>query len=165
MITISIVQENDIEAIQAYVMSFRAVLFPMLDNTKWPKDIQLFKEIYIEDKAAVFLQAKDDSGMLIGVIGMMTYDERFSYLDYKRYKTVEVARLFVEPKYRRTGLGSQLFSALLEVAKQKQIEMLYLHTHAFLTGAFEYWLKQGFQLECESQDGDFTTIHMSRVLG
>ncbi|MGL4585115.1 MAG: GNAT family N-acetyltransferase [Flavobacterium sp.] len=163
-IQISKVDESQAEHIKEYVKAFRIGLFPMLDPAKVPQDITAFTTTYITSDTGTFLQAKDSSGNIIGVIGMMPYDYRFDYLDYKDKKTVEVARLFVEPPYRRTGLATRLFNALLEVAQQKGIDMLYLHTHPFLTGAFEYWQKQGFKLITTSIDGDFTTLHMDRLV-
>src|SRR5690606_41531080 len=84
-----------------------------------------------------FLQARDCMGQLVGVIGMLGYDYRFPHLGLDERKTVEVARLFVDPAYRRTGLGTVLFEYLLRIAKREEIERLYLHTHPFLEGACE----------------------------
>lgn len=163
-IKIKKVDEKTMEGVLAYVKAFRKDLFPMLDHTKVPNDLLHFKSIYLDHPLGCFLQANNEKGELIGVIGMMPYDDRFDYLDYKHQRTVEVARLFVEPTYRRTGLATQLFQALIEVAKEKEIECLYLHTHPFLTGAFEYWQKQGFQHRTTSLDGGFTTWHMDRMV-
>lgn len=162
-IQISKVGSDEVVDIQHYVMNFREKLFPMLDNTIWPKDIARFQDIYIDHPQGVFLQAKDSDGARIGVIGMMPYDYRFSYLDYKDQVTVEVARLFIEPQYRRSGLGSLLFEALLHEAHVKKIDMLYLHTHPFLTGAFEFWQRHGFDHIHTSIDNGQTTWHMERV--
>ncbi|WP_313262652.1 GNAT family N-acetyltransferase, partial [Sphingobacterium multivorum] len=145
-ITISRVEEEDIDVVLPYVIEFRKQLFPMLDSNKLPKDLLAFSAVYLEAEAAAFLQAKDHRGNLIGVVGMSAYDYRFPHLDIDRRKTVEVARLFVDPSYRRSGLGTALFKSLVAVAKEKSIERLYLHTHPFLTGAYEFWGKQGFQL-------------------
>lgn len=163
-IIITRVGERQMEEVLTYVKAFRQHLFPMLDNTKIPNDLLYFKATYLDHSQGCFLQANNEKGELIGVIGMMPYDYRFDYLDYQHQRTVEVARLFVEPAYRRTGLATQLFQALVEVAKEKEIECLYLHTHPFLTGAFEYWLKQGFQHRTTSIDGGFTTWHMDKMV-
>lgn len=162
-IEISAVEIDQVEELQHYVMEFRKELFPMLDNTILPKDISQFQAVYIEHPHGIFLQAIDENKERIGVIGMMPYDHRFSYLDYKGRNTVEVARLFVEPKYRREGLGSLLFHALLNHANAKGIDMLYLHTHPFLTGAFEFWERQGFSHIYTSIDNDQMTWHMERT--
>ncbi|KZE84047.1 GNAT family N-acetyltransferase [Myroides marinus] len=163
-IQISAVELNQAEFIKEYVKAFRIGLFPMLDSTIVPRDLLDFEQIYLLHPDGCFLQARDQHNKLIGVIGMMPYDYRFDYLDYKDKRTVEVARLFVEPAYRRSGLATKLFQALLEQATQKGIEVLYLHTHPFLTGAFEYWQKQGFELVTTTMYGEFETLHMDRVV-
>lgn len=159
-IQISKVELHQAQDIKEYVKAFRIGLFPMLDPDKVPLDIVEFTSTYITSDSGAFLCARDKEDTIVGVIGMMPYDYRFDYLDYKDQRTVEVARLFVEPAYRRSGLATKLFNALLEVAKQKGIEMLYLHTHPFLTGAFEYWQKQGFELVTTTMYGEFETLHM-----
>ncbi|MBB1138128.1 GNAT family N-acetyltransferase [Myroides sp. WP-1] len=163
-IKITPVGANQVEEIVTYVRNFRKDLFPMLDHTKIPRDVLEFKETYVDHPQGCFLQAHNTEGKLIGVIGMMPYDHRFEYLNYQNQVTVEVARLFVEPAYRRIGLATHLFQALIPIAQNKGIEQLYLHTHPFLTGAFDYWQKQGFKLVTTTIDGDFTTLHMDRSL-
>jgi len=163
-ISISRVGENDIDAVLPYVIEFRKQLFPMLDANKIPKDLLAFSTVYLDSEAGAFLQAKDRQGKLIGVIGMLAYDYRFPYLNIDKRKTVEVARLFVEPAYRRSGLGTALFLHLTQVAKEKGIERLYLHTHPFLTCAYEFWSKQGFQLKDFRDESNFPTIHMELLV-
>lgn len=159
-ISISRVEKEDIDVVLPYVIEFRKQLFPMLDAHKLPKDLLAFSAVYLEAEAGAFLQAKDQQGKLIGVVGMLAYDYRFPHLDIDRRKTVEVARLFVDPSYRRSGLGTALFKGLVAVVKEKGIERLYLHTHPFLTGAYEFWGKQGFQLKDFCNESNFPTIHM-----
>lgn len=163
-IIISKVDRGQVREIQQYAMTFRETLFPMLDHSIIPNDIRNFDDVYLNNDLGTFLQARDQSGNLLGVIGMMEYDHRFSYLDYRGKRTVEVARLFVEPKLRRSGLGSLLFRELQIEACKAKVEVLYLHTHPFLNGAFEYWERQGFSLVANTQEGGLTTLHMERKI-
>ncbi len=163
-IKISKVTQADEQEILQYVIEFRKGLFPMLDPAKLPSDLVNFHDWYIDNPLGVFLQARDEEGNLIGVIGMMEYDHRFPYLDYGQYTTVEVARLFVEPAYRRKRIAQLLVDELKKEAIEKGINMLYLHTHPFLTGAFEFWQKQGFYLIKDAEEGGFTTLHMEHPL-
>ncbi|MDR2269442.1 MAG: GNAT family N-acetyltransferase [Sphingobacterium sp.] len=164
-ISISVVTVLDLDTVLPYVIEFRKQLFPMLDPNKVPNDLRDFKQVYLDDQVGVFLQAKDPNGKLVGVIGMLAYDYRFPHLDLDARRTVEVARLFVDPNYRRSGLGTALFSRLIAVAEKKGIERLYLHTHPFLEGAHEFWLKQGFQLSKFCDESGFPTIHMDLLIG
>jgi len=159
-ITIHQVETADAATILPYVIGCRKLLFPMLDHGNPPKDLAFFVENYLESTTGVFLQARTSDGRLAGVIGMMPYDYRFPHLEIDAQSTVEVARLFVEPEFRRTGLGTQLFEALKAIAAQKKIQRLYLHTHPFLTGAYEFWLNQGFTLLDYRIETGFQTLHM-----
>ncbi|WP_104383387.1 GNAT family N-acetyltransferase [Sphingobacterium sp. HMA12] len=164
-IAISAVTVDDLELVLPYVIEFRKQLFPMLDPEKIPRDLLDFKQVYLDEQAGTFLQARDSSGKLVGVIGMLAYDYRFPHLDLDARKTVEIARLFVAPDYRRSGLGTALFRQLTKAAKKKAVERLYLHTHPFLEGAHEFWLKQGFYLKEFCDESGFPTIHMEQLLG
>ncbi len=155
------VPEKDLAEIQTYVIEVRKQLFPTLNHDIIPKDIAAFRKTYLESATGAFLQARNSRDELIGVIGMMPYDHRFPQLNYPFLNVVEVARLFVDPAYRRSGLATMLVDHLKVKAKEKQVHVMYLHTHPFLKGAYEFWLKQGFKLEEICMEGGFETIHMS----
>lgn len=159
---ISNVSVHNSKDILAYVRGFRKQLFPMLDHNIQPQDLLLFNKTYIEDELGVFLQVENSQENLIGVIGMSRYDHRFPYFNYEGKRVVEVARLHIEPQFRRQGAAAALVNTLVEHAKTKKIDTLYLHTHPFLTGAFEFWKSQGFKQIAETEEGGFVTIHMER---
>ncbi len=163
-ITIHQVKTDDAAIILPYVIGCRKLLFPMLDHGKRPKDLAFFVENYLESATGVFLQARTSDGKLAGVIGMMPYDYRFPHLEMDTLTTVEVARLFVEPEFRRSGLGTQLFEALKIVAAEKKIQRFYLHTHPFLAGAYEFWLDQGFTLLDYRTETGVPTLHMELTI-
>lgn len=91
---------------------------------------------------------------------MKAYDWRFCNLDLAHDRVSEVVKLYVDPVYRRSGVASCLFDRLKQSAETKGIGSLYLHTHPFLTGARDFWEKQGFVLLKEDRDSPFQTIHM-----
>lgn len=163
-ITISLVQDYQVFEVLPYVMEFRRQLYPLLDPLIVPKDLVNFEQNYLHSPTGAFLQARTTDGKLIGVIGMMPFDYRFPHLDIDEQTTVEVARLFVNPEYRRTGIATQLFKELVKTAQQKNINRLYLHTHPFLQGAYDYWLKQGFKLLKSCYEGTYPTLHMELMI-
>lgn len=163
-ITISLVQDYQVFEVLPYVMEFRRQLYPLLDPLIVPKDLVNFEQNYLHSLTGAFLQARTAEGKLIGVIGMMPFDYRFPHLDIDEKTTVEVARLFVNPEYRRTGIATQLFRELVKTARQKNIKRLYLHTHPFLQGAYDYWLKQGFKLLKSCYEGTYPTLHMELMI-
>lgn len=163
-IDISSVDLKHVEEILPYVINFRRELFPSLDPNFVPADLQNFIQNYIENQKGIFLQAKDENNNLVGVVGMMAFDYRFPHLTIGQESTVEVARLFVEPQYRRNGLATKLFKELEQKAIEKDIYRLYLHTHPSLAGAYKFWLKQGFTLDLLCDESGFPTYHMSKEL-
>lgn len=163
-IIISSVEDYHVFEVLPYVMEFRRQLYPLLDPLIVPKDLVNFEQNYIQSPTGAFLQARTTAGKLIGVIGMMPYDYRFSHLNIDEETTVEVARLFVNPEYRRAGIASRLFQELLKTAQQKHIRRLYLHTHPFLQGAYDYWLKQEFKLLKSCYEGTYPTLHMELMI-
>ncbi|OCA76422.1 histone acetyltransferase [Chryseobacterium artocarpi] len=163
-ITISMVEDYHVFEVLPYVMEFRRQLYPLLDPLIVPKDLVNFEQNYIHAPTGAFLQARTTDDTLIGVIGMMPFDYRFPHLDIDEKTTVEVARLFVNPEYRRTGIATRLFQELLKTARQKNIKRLYLHTHPFLQGAYDYWLKQEFKLLKSCYEGTYPTLHMELII-
>ncbi|SFJ75246.1 GNAT family N-acetyltransferase [Myroides guanonis] len=159
-IVIEKLQLKDLAEIYSFVLQCRSSLFPMLDDKPLPIDLERFKEFYIDDPKSSFLIARTKEGTLIGTIGMREYDRRFEVLKYGEQKIVEVTRLFVQTEYRRHGLGTTLFNELYTVAKNKGIEIMYLHTHPFLPGAQVFWEKQLFHLIKQTVEAGFVTLHM-----
>ena len=153
-------QSKDMEETYSFVLQCRSSLFPMLDSKPLPIDLERFKEFYIDDPKGSFLIARTEEGTLIGTIGMRVYDHRFEVLKYGEQKIVEITRLFVQTEYRRHGLGTTLFDELYIEAKNKGIEIMYLHTHPFLPGAQVFWEKQGFHLMKQTMEEEFVTLHM-----
>lgn len=163
-IMISLVQDYQVFEVLPYVMEFRRQLYPLLDPLIVPKDLVNFEQNYLLSPTGAFLQARTEDGKLVGVIGMMPFDYRFPHLDIDQNTTVEVARLFVNPEYRRAGIATRLFQELIKTAQRKKIKRLYLHTHPFLQGAYDYWLKQGFKLLKSCYEGTYPTLHMELMI-
>lgn len=113
-----------------------------------------------------FLVARDISSKeMIASIGIVPYDHRFPQLQYQDVRTVEVVRLFVQPEYRRSGLGTRLFEELKRKAEEEGVRRLYLHTHWFLPRAVEFWEGKGFQVVHIEEDEVWRTVHMEMMLG
>ena len=152
------VERSDIPQAIDFVMQARAELFPTLAGAGVPGDLAQFEQVYLNGAGRFVLAC--EGGKIVAVVGYLPYDHRFSQLDYRRHKTVEVVRLFVLPAYRRHGLAAALFGALCERAQQAGIDCLYLHTHPFLPGAIAFWERQGFAVVDVEQDPVWQTTHM-----
>ncbi|KAF2411020.1 GNAT family N-acetyltransferase [Pseudomonas antarctica] len=159
---IEVVGPSDISEVLSFVLQARAELFPTLSATGMPDDLARFETVYLHGDGH-FLIARAE-GRIVAAIGYLPYDGRFSQLDYQGLKTVEVVRLFVLPTFRRFGVAGQLYRALEAQARVNGIEVVYLHTHPFLAGAIEFWLRQGFEIVDVEADPVWRTTHMQRHL-
>lgn len=143
-----------------YVMQSRKDLFPMLDNNVLPADLQNFGAAYLTNYHSGFFVAYDEQNNIAGTIGLLEYNNRFNHFNYRSKPTCEVVKLYVEPQYRRLGLATKLVEEINRLARQQNIERLYLHTHPFLKGAKEMWQKNGFNVTLQEDVPVWQTIHM-----
>ena len=152
----------DIPEVLAFVLEARAELFPKLDATGMPADLAHFEAIYVQGDGQFLVAC--DQGQIVAASGYLPYDGRFPQLNYQGEKTVEVVRLFVLPAFRRLGLARALYLALEAQAKADRVAVMYLHTHPFLPGAIDFWLRQGFEVVDVDADPVWRTTHMQRTL-
>jgi GNAT superfamily N-acetyltransferase len=155
---------DQVPAILDYVMAARASIFPQLDATQVPDDLARFDEVYLASNQGCFLLAWQ-KGRIVGAIGYLPYDQRFSQLQLPATDIVEVVRLFVSPSCRGAGVAKALYAALLAQARQAGVATLYLHTHPFLPGAIAFWQKKGFEVIDVESDPVWQTTHMRVDLG
>ena len=65
---------------------------------------------------------------------------------------------------RRCGLVGELYRSLEALARADGVEVVYLHTHPFLPGAIDFWIRQGFEVVDVEADPVWQTTHMHRSL-
>ncbi|OPB01036.1 GNAT family N-acetyltransferase [Pseudomonas fluorescens] len=152
----------DIPQVLTFVLRARAELFPKLSAVDLPDDLARFEAIYLEGQGRFLVACAE--GQIVAAIGYLPYDERFPQLDYLGRKTVEVVRLFVLPAFRRSGLAAELYRSLEAMAQADRVEVMYLHTHPFLPGAIDFWVRQGFEITDIEADPVWQTTHMQRFL-
>ncbi|MFL1542553.1 GNAT family N-acetyltransferase [Pseudomonas sp. O39] len=152
----------DVPAVLAFVLEARAELFPTLSATGMPDDLARFEAVYLHGDGQ-FLIARAE-GRIVAAVGYLPYDGRFPQLNYQGLKTVEVVRLFVLPSFRRSGLAGELYRVLEAKALAEGVEVVYLHTHPFLPGAIDFWVRQGFEVVDVEADSVWRTTHMQRHL-
>ncbi|MHA4979820.1 GNAT family N-acetyltransferase [Pseudomonas extremorientalis] len=162
MMDVQVVTAGDIPDVLDFVVQARAELFPKLGTTGLPADLAQFEASYLHGDGRFLIVRQQ--GQVVAAIGYLPYDGRFPQLDYQGRKTVEVVRLFVVPGFRRFGLARQLYRALEALAQADGVEVMYLHTHRFLPGAIEFWVRQGFEVVDVEADPVWRTTHMQRSL-
>lgn len=74
---------------------------------------------------------------------------------------LEIVKCYVDPAYRRYGIGSLLVQELGRIVTKMRYTTLYLHTHRFLPGAVDFWERQGFTFIAEEQN-EWQIVHMDK---
>ena len=125
---------------------------------------RIIAEMSQEKCCALFIALNRDDDV-VGVIALSSYDDRINSMKgrYTEGNVAEVSRCYVHEAYRRCGIGAHLFGLACSFAKIRGYEMLYLHTHYFLPGGFDFWQKMGFEITLE-EGGVWQTVHMERLV-
>jgi GNAT superfamily N-acetyltransferase len=152
--------------LQAYNKLFGSFIDNFQDG---PADLRNFNTTYMIPGGR-FITLRE-RGVIIGMIGYRPFDRRFEMdgvvrkdLAFPSQMTVEILRLFVAETHRSKGLASRLIKELVARAKEDKVDVMYLHTHAFLTGARNLWEKNGWEVIVIDNDEPWNTIHMVRVV-
>ncbi len=87
----------------------------------------------LKDDTHEFLAALDNTGKVLGYVGMMTVlDEGY------------IANVAVEPAYRRQGIGDRLIERLTEIAAERRLSFVTLEVRAGNRPAIALYEKHGF---------------------
>ncbi|WP_434750690.1 GNAT family N-acetyltransferase [Paenibacillus amylolyticus] len=159
------VQSHEIQEVINFAMGVRSEVFPMMDPTELPKDFEQFRDTYINRKDTTFLLARMGEAGVIGSIGIVPYDGRIQAIEgrYPVNTAAEVVKVYVDPAYRRYGIGSLLVKELEQIITKMPYTTLYLHTHRFLPGAVDFWERQGFTFITEEQN-EWQIVHMDKPI-
>ncbi len=163
-VTIKQVTTTDTKQVVAFLVKMRSQLFPMLNKDVLSPDLANFEMHYLYKEKTAFFAALSPTNEVIGTICVYPYDRRFSHLnDFYPENTAEIVKCYVDEKYRRCGIGKQLFQQALSFS-QGTYDVLSLHTHPFLPGGFAFWQSRGFHTRFTEQDGVWDTIFMDMNL-
>ncbi|MCM3160588.1 GNAT family N-acetyltransferase [Metabacillus litoralis] len=157
--------EGNYSSVIDFVMKMRKELFPMIDHEMLPQDLLHFENCYIQpDHAAFFTVVTEDR--IIGSIGVIPYDGRFHQLSetYPLTKAAEIVKCYIDPDYRRYGIGTELSTIATSFSRDAGYQSLYLHTHPFLPGAIPFWKSQGYKEILAEDDPVWQTLHMVKTL-
>ena len=155
--------------LHAFILQAYNKLFgKFIDNLEdGPADLRNFDKTYMVPHGR-FITLRDQDE-IIGIIGYRPFDRRFKIdgvtrkdLAFLSKTAVEILRLFVAETHRCKGLASRLVDELVARAKEDEVDVMYLHTHAFLTGARKLWEKNGWKVVVIDSDEPWNTIHMVR---
>ena len=154
---------KEIKQLQEFLFKQIKIEFGFGYVPEWHEDIIKLDEYYINPSRNNFFVAYGRNGEIIATIGLRAYDKNFPIFEgiYSNEKTSSIWRLFVNPKYRRCGLASKMFSIAENFAYESDYDNIYLHTHKTLDGALEFWTKMGFVVVLDACD-ELETVHMDK---
>lgn len=134
-------------------------------DAHWDHDLLNFEETYLQTPGNAFLLAVAGNEEVVGSLAVRRYDGRLPVLGglYDVTVTAELAKCYVDRKYRRLGVGSRLVKEAEAFCRSAGYRVLYLHTHRYLPGAFEFWQSQGFLVVLD-EGGPAQTVHLEKLV-
>jgi ribosomal protein S18 acetylase RimI-like enzyme len=93
----------------------------------------------LNNPEAICLIAEED-GILAGYIAAGSKD-----FDYRHSKCIEIENMGVSPSYRSKGIGSQLIEKVVEMAKKRGFQKVYVNTYSDNIKAIDFYEKSGFK--------------------
>lgn len=134
-----------------------------LKNNK--DDVFLLENKYIIPERSNLWVALDHQNSVIGSIAVSAYDNRIDVLTdrYDINITSEICRCYVHPEHRRKGIGSHLLMLAERFCVEKMFSTIYLHTHHFLPGGYDFWKKNNYSTTFDMGSAQ-QIIHMEKTL-
>jgi ribosomal protein S18 acetylase RimI-like enzyme len=123
--------------------------FYFIDETLNPD----LDDITLSFNDGCFLVGEID-GQLVATGGYKPYDN----------KTLKMERVSVHSKFRRHGLASQLFTALISEAKKASYKRVVLETTSDWQGAIDFWLRNGFRITHVDDSGEWSETWFEREI-
>ena len=133
---------------------------------KYHYDIINLEHYYLNPTTSTFLIAIDtDKNTLIGTSAIRAYDKNYKLINkhYTKETTASIYRVFVEPKYRRCKIASQMIKKIENFCQIHGYQEIYLHTQEKSHGALPFWLNNNYEIILNSHD-ELGTIHMEKYL-
>ena len=97
-------------------------------------DIADIEANYI-NRGGVFEIVEDADGNLLGTVGLYPLDK----------DTVELRKMYFDPKLRGRGVGKKMLEKMIEQARARGFKRIYLETANILKAAAALYEKYGFQ--------------------
>lgn len=161
------IQKEDIQAVQTFLMHQLKTLFFQDNQGAITDDVWGLEKMYLQPERNNLWVVFDQDGKVVGTGAICTYNDRIECMKgrYHLPEIAEIGRCYVDETIRRQGIGSEIMVAMVKFCQEKEYKKMYLHTHHFLPGGFNFWQKQGFEILIDDgHDGGYETIHMEKIL-
>ena len=165
--TVQPIRKEDIQEVQTFLMKQLKTLFFQENLGAITTDVLGLEKMYLQTERNNLWVAFSWNGKVVGTGAICTYNDRIECMRgrYHLPETAEVGRCYVDETIRRQGIGSEIMAAMVKFCREKEYKKMYLHTHHFLPGGFNFWQKQGFEILIDDgHDGGYETIHMEKIL-
>ena len=113
-------------------------LMEILEDREFPSDSfrQVFSEQLSHDRYVCLVYTEDEK--IIGALNM-----RIEAQLHRQNKVAQIMELVVEPSYRCHGIGSALFQAAEQIAKEQGCEQIELETSSWRKRAHSFYERKG----------------------
>jgi GNAT superfamily N-acetyltransferase len=154
---------RDIAPVQEFLFEQLKDLFAREGQGAVTGDVLGLSRSYIEPERNQMWAAFSPEGAVIGTIAICEYNDRIEVLKgrYPRPTTAEIGRCYIDKALRRQGLGARLLETAEAFCREQGYRTIYLHTHHFLPGGFNFWRKQGFRIVLD-EGGSYELVHMEK---
>lgn len=159
------ITEADIPAVQSFIIRHLNLYFNANRPAPEPhEDVLDLHSQYLQQPRNLLLGVWNERQQLIATLAVCQYDDRLKLLRgrYPLFSTAEICRCYVEQEYRRQGIGSQLVLLAEQFCDRQQYKTRYLHTHHFLPGGYQFWLRHHFAVYLE-EGGEQQIVHMEKI--
>lgn len=156
---------EDIDPVQRFLFRQLKELFNQEGQMTITADVWGLGKKYLEPANCNLWGVFTKEGEVVGTAAICTYNDRIELLKgrYHLETTAEVGRCYIAKKLRRQGLGSQLVKKMTHFCQEHGYRTMYLHTHRFLPGGFDFWQRQGFKITVD-EGGRAEIVHMEKLL-
>ena len=143
---VRLANENDLEFLVKLVTRLKDLNSELDPHYTTVEDLEDVVRDYINNSLAnpdtIILVADDENTKsIVGIVRAQSVDRLF----YKPRRALLITDIYVDPRYRRKGLGRLLLRKLEEIAKEKGIEMLIVSYPAGNVIADDFFAKREFK--------------------
>lgn len=133
---------------------------------EYHQDIKNMETYYLDhERNNFFVAIHHETEKVIGTIGIRAYDKDFPIFKdiYNPQTTASIWRVFVDKKWRRNGVASNLVRSVEEFCRDMDYHKVYLHTHKTVQGSLDFWISNGYKI-MEDTENHLKTVHMEKKL-
>lgn len=142
-------ESKDQVPVKALILSGLGEYFGFIDETLNPD----LNDIVLSFFDGCFLVGEIE-GEIVATGGYKSFDDQI----------IKIERVSVHSKFRRHGLASQLFNALISKAKKAGYKRVVLETTSDWDKAIKFWLKNGFQITHIDDSGEWSETWFEREI-